>query len=289
MKKIFKIFTITLTAILLVAVSLINSFALTYFKIDGFTFYLTDDSFAVVSGYDNSSLDVEFPESLSTSYLIKIDDYAFLNNTEITSINFDESKYLANIGVHAFAGCTGLKSVSLPFSLDEIGFGVFQGCTSLEEVTFNNGITKIPVQAFYNCSSLDNVVIPQSVSTIENFAFANCTSLTSITIPKTTYSISSNAFLGCQNITIECYTDSYAHKYAVDNNIPFILLDAPKYEIGDVDLSGRVDVKDATLIQSYIASLTTLTDEQLAVADVNGDSTINVLDATAVQRSIVGI
>ena len=58
MKKFINKITIIFTSVLLVTISIINSFAVTYFKTNGFTFYLTDDSFAIVSDYDNSSLDV---------------------------------------------------------------------------------------------------------------------------------------------------------------------------------------------------------------------------------------
>ena len=42
----------------------------------------------------------------------------------------------------------------------------------------------------------------------------------------------------------------------------------PSAKIGDVDGDGEVTVMDATLVQKYIASLETLTDSQLNVADV---------------------
>jgi hypothetical protein len=41
----------------------------------------------------------------------------------------------------------------------------------------------------------------------------------------------------------------------------------PSAKIGDVDGDGEVTVMDATLVQKYIASLETLTDSQLNVAD----------------------
>ena len=54
-----------------------------------------------------------------------------------------------------------------------------------------------------------------------------------------------------------------------------------------VDLNGKVDVRDATEIQRYIAEITTLTDTQLSVADMNYNGIINVMDATAIQRYLV--
>ncbi len=60
------------------------------------------------------------------------------------------------------------------------------------------------------------------------------------------------------------------------------------YEMGDVDLDGRVTVVDSTVIQKYVVGMTTLNDTQKSVADVNGDTRINVVDATDIQKSLVG-
>ena len=63
----------------------------------------------------------------------------------------------------------------------------------------------------------------------------------------------------------------------------------PTYEIGDVDMSGTVDIGDALLVMKYSTKLATLTDEQLSLADTNFDGTVNVKDATAIQKHIAGI
>ena len=60
-------------------------------------------------------------------------------------------------------------------------------------------------------------------------------------------------------------------------------------QIGDVNLDGKVDVKDATALQRYLAEIASLTDKQLAVADANGDGKINVSDVTAIQRYVAEV
>lgn len=59
--------------------------------------------------------------------------------------------------------------------------------------------------------------------------------------------------------------------------------------IGDVDLDGRISVKDATLIQKYVASLKSLSVSQLVIADVDISDNVNVKDATMIQKKIAGI
>ncbi len=64
---------------------------------------------------------------------------------------------------------------------------------------------------------------------------------------------------------------------------------APIYDLGDVNLDGAVNVKDATTIQKWVAGLIELNDEALGVADTNADTSINVKDATTIQKKIAGI
>ena len=54
--------------------------------------------------------------------------------------------------------------------------------------------------------------------------------------------------------------------------------------IGDVDLNGRVSIKDATTVQLYLAESITLTANAKTAADVNKDSKINISDVSAIQR-----
>ena len=67
--------------------------------------------------------------------------------------------------------------------------------------------------------------------------------------------------------------------------------DAPevKYQKGDVNLDGKVDIKDATLVQKYLAKLCDFTELQCSLADFNEDSIINIFDVTAINKYIAKI
>ena len=60
------------------------------------------------------------------------------------------------------------------------------------------------------------------------------------------------------------------------------------HELGDVDLDGRLSVKDATLVQKFLAKLAELNEEQNALADVNGDNSVSIKDATGIQYKLAG-
>lgn len=59
--------------------------------------------------------------------------------------------------------------------------------------------------------------------------------------------------------------------------------------LGDANEDGKVNIKDATLIQKSIANLTTLTKTGEALADADLNTKINIKDATAIQKHIAGI
>ncbi len=63
----------------------------------------------------------------------------------------------------------------------------------------------------------------------------------------------------------------------------------PKYEKGDVDRSGKVNIKDCTEIQKSIASLSTLDAEQTLLADYDGNGKVNIKDCTAIQKKLAGL
>ena len=54
--------------------------------------------------------------------------------------------------------------------------------------------------------------------------------------------------------------------------------------LGDTNFNGNVDIKDATLIQKYLANIVDFNDEQLATADTNGDGSVSIADATQIQK-----
>ena len=73
--------------------------------------------------------------------------------------------------------------------------------------------------------------------------------------------------------------------YTADGKwIPY---EEPKSGImGDVDLNGRVNIFDVTVIQRAGIEMKTLSDWQQTLGDVNGDGRVSILDATCVQRYI---
>ena len=122
---------------------------------------------------------------------------AFYNNKKITSITIPSC--VTEIGIGAFAECTSLDSITLPFvgatkdGTTNTHFGYIFGASSysyndeyvpstLKTVIVEGG-SKIANYAFSGCSSVDTIIIPTSVIEIGKSAFNGCDVLRNITLP----------------------------------------------------------------------------------------------------------
>ena len=239
----------------------------------------------VYSVSDGNASVTGYKGKLQSWSVSEISDFAFVGKTAITSVRLNEARYLRRIGTDSFYGCTSLESISIPIWVRDFGSAVFQNCTSLKSVTFNCVPSKITDQMFYNCTSLDKVYLPAGTSAIGKSAFAECASLSEVYIPTSVTSIASNAFRNSPNVTIKGSYGSYAEEYAKANNIPFECISA--YDVGDVNMDGGINILDATLVQKYVVGIVELSTEQKHLADYNNDGDITVVDATGIQKFIV--
>ena len=106
---------------------------------------------------------------------------------------------------------------------------------------------------------------------------------------------------GAGNCTLVATGGTYTFNFNISTNKLIVLHNAntksvsavgtnnDEFKTGDVDLNGSINVKDATAIQKHIASLITLEEKALALADVTADKSVNVKDATAIQKFVAGI
>lgn len=278
-----------------------------------------------VAGYNGSETSVVLPSVVFDRSVSRINDFAFMNNTNLEYCTISQTVKI--VGEGAFYGCTSLKEVFVPESVEAFGVNSFYNCSSLVKVDMGSNvrIKDIPMSCFNKCSELENFTVTQGVKTIGDFAFMNCSELNTVIIPPSVDFISSNAFYGCDNLAVYGWDDTYAQQYAKEQGITFVsygeytdpttppetseatepdgitepssAIDASDTSepvintgiMGDVNGDDEVNIKDATEIQKYAASLSVLTEDALISGDVTQDSEVNIKDATAIQKHIAGI
>lgn len=122
-----------------------------------------------------------------------IGDSAFINQTQLTSIDFSQASSLTYIGQCAFKN-TGVSSLNfVGTTVSRVRAQAFNSCTQL--TTLNAGtLSTIDSAAFANCTHLSSVVVTSSLNTINAKAFSNCSALTQINIPTSVGTIGDYAF-----------------------------------------------------------------------------------------------
>lgn len=133
-----------------------------------------------------------------------IGNEAFYWCESITNISMPNT--VTSLGDWAFAGCTGLTSVTIPGSVTSFGYSAFIQCYGLTSVTISDGVTSI--DGFDACTSLKTITIPASVTSIGDNNFQD-------------YNYTTNRYEPIPGVTIIGYTNSAAHRYAVEKGFSF--------------------------------------------------------------------
>ncbi|MBQ8860847.1 MAG: leucine-rich repeat protein [Ruminococcus sp.] len=290
MKFTNRIVSLLLCVLMISAVACLSVSASTVYPVGNWVYEKINNNteFEVV-GYSGSSSNVSTANYHNFIPIASIGEYAFLDNSTMSKITLGPN--IHSIQNNAFLNAANLKTVVIEGALSFVGKFAFAGCTSLNEINLaDSKITTVSSYVFHSCSELTEVTLPDTVTTIEENAFAYCDNLKKIVIPATVTYIDGEAFSGSDNVVIHCYENSLAHRYAVNNNIPYVLLDAKEtYLLGDADNDGVVTVLDATLIQLVLASKTEKIDGFDTRADIDNDGVVSILDATSIQQYMAGL
>lgn len=228
-----------------------------YYNEEGEVIMSTEGLYYVVTGYSGTVGNGTIVSELDDIPVKGIASQAFINCRSITSLTIEDG--VESAGGASFAFCTGLKTASLPASL-EIGYSMFAECTSLTSVTIAEGVEVITNRAFYGCSSLtqinadvnSNVNLPSTLTKIGYMAFDACSSLSGdIVIPKGVTEIEALTFAACPALdSVEFLGDVTEVGYAAFSGCSsFVTVELPETveKIGDGAFSYCTSLEEITI------------------------------------------
>lgn len=278
---------------------------------------------------------------------------AFLNCTNLKSIDLGGAEIAEN---EAFVS-NACETITLPSTMRIIGDDSFTSKV-LKTVNLNDGLQAIGEDAFFSYGKIKNMTVPASVTHIgvqaigyyppdpddpfvpsevipnfviygtsgteaQTYADRNGIQFNSIASGTTVKGTAKSYLSADDTVTIQLeksgvavyettvkgnstdysisgvangtYTMRVSKKshadreYTVKVSSADVTQNVEIFPIGDVNSDGDISVVDATLVQKYIVGLEKLTDLQKKSAEVNGDGEISVVDATLIQKYIVGL
>jgi hypothetical protein len=120
--------------------------------------------------------DIEIPDEIET-----IGHRSFAWTKFIRSVSFSGGSRLRLIGFESFLS-SGLCSITIPSSVEEIEGKVFYCCKHLSRVTFEtkSELRQIRSLAFCGCSALESFCLPSSVELVDASCFWHCNIISSL-------------------------------------------------------------------------------------------------------------
>lgn len=130
--------------------------------------------------YDGNSENVRFFTVPSNCTVIGSGALAWLPNLELVIF---PKRGVTRIESNAFRGCTELKIVRLPTTLETIESWAFSECKSLMNVRLPEGLKTIRTCAFERCYNFTEVRLPTTIRCVESNAFKECRRVKNVVIP----------------------------------------------------------------------------------------------------------
>ncbi len=161
---------------------------------------------ATIVGYKGTETNVIIPENFGSYKVAAIGKLAF--SPEVPRLKKVVKETRKNI-----------KSIHIPCSVKKVDKGAFYRCEGLAN---GDGLVIVNGVLYSYHGMWKKVVVPEGVIVIDENAFRKGRRIAAITIPYTVTSIGEDVFSSCKALTIYGVAGSFAEKYAIENNIPFI-------------------------------------------------------------------
>ena len=125
-----------------------------------------------------------------------IGERCFIGCDKLTQLYLGDS--ISSIQEKAFAFCSSLRTLALPYGTRNVGHSAFEGCRSLETVILPETLRALPDNMFGACISLTTVSLSSLTRTIGYYAFSYCRNLRHINVGNA--QVHEQAFYGCESL-----------------------------------------------------------------------------------------
>lgn len=206
--------------------------------------------------------EITLPEKLKTIYRQAFFESGLKSITLPDSVEFAETE--------CFRDCYNLEEVTLPAKEFVVSEGMFMNCAALKKVNNADKIVQLEKYAFYGANSLKQIDL-SSAANIGGNAF-ECSGLTSVKLPKCCKTLCLGAFYKCRNLELADLSECSIEYFA-----PYIF-----YRCGgnkfmtEVILPDKIwNVDEGAFVECYIKNMTVsgkiATISENAFADANID------------------
>lgn len=130
--------------------------------------------------------------------ITSIGDYSFAGCSNLRTVTLPAG--LATIGNFSFEGA-GISELKLPDSLKQIGGYAFNGCTKLVAISIPKHVSEIMDYTFQDCANLQSIRFSGAVEAIGDGVFQRCIALKTIVLPQGLKEIGDEAFYGCSSLS----------------------------------------------------------------------------------------
>lgn len=201
-----------------------------------YTYAVSSDKTAVITGYTGTETDLTIPAQIDGYAITAIGQSAFYENETIRSVTVPEG--VTAIRKSAFYK-SSLRSITLPSTLETIGDYAFRGC-QFEELVVPEGVTRIGERAFYNCYRLHTLTLPSTLQYIGDYAFQACDALQPQVLADTVTVVGEDVF--------DDFTWGVLY-YQVQRDGTVIITDCDDYR-KELEIPGEIDGRAVTAIRA---------------------------------------
>lgn len=160
--------------------------------------YSISNGVVTITNYTGSGGAVSIPAIIENTPVTGIGDYAFVENTNISSIDLPTTVTI--FGEGAFANCRSLESISIPEGTSNLKMWTFGDCDKLTNVVLPSTLLSIGNWAFSDCDILETISFPNNLESIGNGTVGQCWNLKTVNVPNSLTNIGPMNFYSCPNL-----------------------------------------------------------------------------------------